>query len=107
MDGQSLQEARKALDEVKALKEARKALDETKAIQNAGREAEASIEEVRDNHPPDSMPPEPEPSPQSPTPGEPVERWRDKHPIEPSLRQKLLAQARRMGRNDGDGKGIF
>jgi hypothetical protein len=104
-DPQALQEARKALDDVINVKEARRRQEE----------AEASIEEVRDAHrpavvaphPEDSNFTEPEPSPQSPTPAVPVERWRDKHPIEPSLRQKLLAQARRMGRSDGDGKGVF
>jgi hypothetical protein len=103
-DPQALQEARDALEDVKRTQEARRQ-----------REAEASIEEVHDDHRPvivapqlnDSKPAEPEPSPQPPTPAEPVERWRDKHPIEPSLRQKLLAQARRMGRSDGDGKGVF
>jgi hypothetical protein len=103
-DAQSLQEARAKLDEVIAIKAARRR-----------EEAEASIEEVHDDHrpaiiapqPDDSKPAEPEPSPQSPTPAEPVERWRDKHPVEPSLRQKLLAQARRTGRSDGDGKGVF
>jgi hypothetical protein len=103
-DGPSLEEARRALDEVKAVQQARQR-----------EEAETSIEEVRDDHrtaivatqPNDSKPAEPEPSPQPPTPAEPVERWRDKHPIEPSLRQKLLAQARRMGHADGDGKSVF
>jgi hypothetical protein len=96
-DPQALQEARDALEDVKRIKEERRR-----------RETEATIEEVRDDHPTaGSKPAETAPSPQSPTPAEPVERWCDKHPIEPSRRQTLLAQARRMGRNDGDGKGIF
>jgi hypothetical protein len=103
-DPQALQEARDALEDVKRIKEARRQ-----------REEAASIEEVRDDYPPgivapspdDSKTAEPEPSPQSSTPAEPVIRWCDKHPVEPSLRQKLLAQSRRMGRSDGDGKGPF
>jgi hypothetical protein len=103
-DPQALQEARDALEDVKRTKEARRQREEV-----------ASIEEVRDDQhpatiapsPDDSKPPEPVPSLQSPTHAEPVERWCDKHPVEPSLRQKLLAQSRRMGRNDGDGKGPF
>jgi hypothetical protein len=91
-DGAALQEARRALDEVQAQKAARR-----QSI-----EAETIVAK-----PTPQPEPEPEPSPQSPTPTEPVERWRDKHPIEPSLRQKLLAQSRRMGRSDGEGKGIF
>jgi hypothetical protein len=90
MDEQSLQEARVALDEARAIKEERRR-----------RETETPIEEVRDDQHPATIVPapddlktaEPEPSPQSPTPAEPV------HPVEPSLRQKLLAQARRMGRS--------
>jgi hypothetical protein len=78
MDGLSLQEARAKLDEAIAIKEERRR-----------REAEVSIEEGRGGHrtaivatqPNDSKPAEPEPSPQSPTPAEPVERWRDKHPV--------------------------
>jgi hypothetical protein len=101
----------------KALQDARRALDEAKAIQDARRqkEAEDPIEEVRDDQHPatiapqsdDSKPAEPELSPQSSTPAEPVERWCDRHPVEPSRRQALLAQSRRMGRSDGDGKGPF
>jgi hypothetical protein len=107
MDGQALQAAREALDEVKAIQEARRALDEVKTLENARlqrEEAETTYAELVAEPAPH---PEPEPLVQSPPPTEPVERWCDKHPIEPSRRQTLLAQARRMGRNDGDGKGIF
>jgi hypothetical protein len=104
MDEKALQDARNALDEVKAIKSAR-----------GQKKEETPIEEVRDDkhpativpEPDDLKPTEPEPSPQSPAPAEPVERWCDKHPVEPSRRQTILAQARRMGRSDGDGKGVF
>ena len=93
-DPQALQQARDALEDVKRIKEARRQLIEAETVE-ADLVAEAA------------PPPEPEPLVQSPPPTEPVERWCDRHPIEPSRRQTLLAQARRMGRNDGDGKGIF
>jgi hypothetical protein len=93
-DGAALQEARRALDEVQAIKAARR-----QSI-----DAETTVEELVSEPAPE---PAPEPLPQSTTPAETAERWCDKHPIESSLRQKLLAQSRRMGRSDGDGKGIF
>jgi len=109
-DPQALQEARRALDEVKAIKQARRTLDEVKALEEARRqpiEADTTDAElVAEAAPQPEL--EPEPSPQSPTPPEPVERWRDKHQVVPlSLRKTVLDQARRMGRSDGEGKGIF
>jgi hypothetical protein len=103
MDATALENARRALEEVKAIKDARRTREEARQPSIEAETTDADF--VAEERP--QAEPEPEPSPQSPTPREPVERWCDKHPIEPSLRQKLLAQARRMGRNDGDGKGIF
>jgi hypothetical protein len=108
-DPQALQEARDKLDEVKAIKQARRTLDEVKALEEARRqpiETETSDADLVAEPAPQPEP-EPEPSPQSPTHAVPVERWRDKHPVEPSRRQTILAQSRRMGRSDGDGKGPF
>jgi hypothetical protein len=91
-DPQALQEARRTLDEVQALEEARR-----QPIEAETSDADLVAE------------PEPEPLSRSPTRAEPAERWRDKHPPPPplSLRQKLLAQSRRMGRSDGEVEGIF
>jgi hypothetical protein len=95
------------LSDPQTLQAARDALDEVKAIQAARRQREEAVTTDAELVAEPEPQPNPQPTPQSPTPPEPVERWRDKHPVEPSLRQKLLTQARRMGRGDGDVKGPF